>query len=51
MAEAMNDPAFLSSVLGSLPGVDPSDPQLKSLLAGLAKPPAKDPKDKEEPKK
>jgi len=29
------DPNFMSSVLGSLPGVDPNDPRIKSILGGL----------------
>ena len=36
-AEAINDPAFMSSVLGSLPGVDPNDPTVQEALAGLEK--------------
>lgn len=30
------DPNFMSSVLGSLPGVDPNDPRIKSLLGGFS---------------
>ena len=39
LAVQFNDPAFVQSVLGSLPGVDPSDPRIQSVLSSL------DPKD------
>eukprot|EP00294_Goniomonas_avonlea_P010824 CAMPEP_0114557820 /NCGR_PEP_ID=MMETSP0114-20121206/10039_1 /TAXON_ID=31324 /ORGANISM="Goniomonas sp, Strain m" /LENGTH=395 /DNA_ID=CAMNT_0001743143 /DNA_START=17 /DNA_END=1204 /DNA_ORIENTATION=+ len=45
---ALADPAFLSSVLGSLPGVDPSDPRVKGVLEALDK---KDEDKKDEDKK
>eukprot|EP00958_Prasinococcus_capsulatus_P020252 scaffold2602_cov292-Prasinococcus_capsulatus_cf.AAC.1 len=34
--EAVSDPAFMTSVLSSLPGVDPNDPTVQEALAGLA---------------
>lgn len=36
MGAVLADPNFLSSVLGTLPGVDPEDEQIKSVLASLA---------------
>ncbi|KJE89463.1 proteasome 54kD subunit-PA [Capsaspora owczarzaki ATCC 30864] len=51
-ATSMMDPSFLNSVLGSLPGVDPSDPRIQSVLGAIATgvPPAKpkDPKAEED---
>lgn len=38
MGAALTDPNFLSSVLGTLPGVDPEDAQIKEVLASLASP-------------
>ncbi|CAI0557752.1 unnamed protein product [Linum tenue] len=35
MSEVLEDQAFVSSVLASLPGVDPNDPSVKDLLASL----------------
>ncbi|XP_042476288.1 26S proteasome non-ATPase regulatory subunit 4 homolog [Macadamia integrifolia] len=35
MREVLGDQSFLSSILGSLPGVDPNDPSVKDLLASL----------------
>ena len=32
----MADPEFFSSILGSLPGVDPNDAQIQEVLAQLA---------------
>jgi len=43
------DAGFLQSVLGSLPGVDPNDPRIRSVLDSL--PPADDKDKKEEEKK
>ena len=40
------DPSFVQSVLGSLPGVDPSDPRIQSVISQLPQNP--DAKDKEE---
>ena len=34
-AEVMNDPAFLQSVLGNLPGVDPSSDAVQSAVDAL----------------
>jgi hypothetical protein len=31
------DPALMSSILGSLPGVNPDDPRIKSALDGKKK--------------
>ncbi|KAF2322742.1 hypothetical protein GH714_030051 [Hevea brasiliensis] len=35
MSKALEDQSFVSSVLASLPGVDPNDPSVKDLLASL----------------
>ncbi len=35
VADMLVDPDYLASVLGSLPGVDPSDPALQGTLASL----------------
>ncbi|KAJ4850612.1 proteasome regulatory particle base subunit rpn10, partial [Turnera subulata] len=35
VSKVMEDQAFMSSVLASLPGVDPNDPSVKELLASL----------------
>ncbi|KDP29632.1 hypothetical protein JCGZ_18794 [Jatropha curcas] len=35
MSKVMEDQSFVSSVLASLPGVDPNDPSVKDLLASL----------------
>jgi len=37
MGAVLADPGFLSAVLGTLPGVDPEDEQIKGVLASLAK--------------
>ena len=34
--EAMNDPDFMNSVLGSLSGVDPTDPRIQNVLQGFS---------------
>jgi len=48
----MTDPDFVNSVLSSLPGVDPNDERLKSVLASLTKPAdKKDDKDDKKDKK
>lgn len=39
VADMLGDPAYLASVLGSLPGVDPSDPALQGALASLGQTP------------
>ena len=41
------DPAFLQSVLGSLPGVDPNDPRIQSVLQSMPPPDKKDDEKKE----
>jgi len=35
----MEDPNFVNSVLSSLPGVDPNDETIRSVLQSLSKPP------------
>ncbi|XP_074575239.1 26S proteasome non-ATPase regulatory subunit 4 homolog [Curcuma longa] len=35
MSKVLEDPSFVSSIINSLPGVDPNDPSLKDLLASL----------------
>ncbi|XP_043709946.1 26S proteasome non-ATPase regulatory subunit 4 homolog [Telopea speciosissima] len=35
MSKVLGDQSFLSSILGSLPGVDPNDPSVKDLLVSL----------------
>ncbi|XP_072957367.1 26S proteasome non-ATPase regulatory subunit 4 homolog isoform X1 [Typha angustifolia] len=35
MSEVLEDQSFVSSILSSLPGVDPNDPSVKDLLASL----------------
>jgi len=47
-AAMFQDANFLQSVLGSLPGVDPNDPRIRSVLDSL---PADEKKEKEEEKK
>ena len=37
MSAMFQDPAFVQSVLGSLPGVDPNDPRIRSVIDGLPK--------------
>ena len=46
MSAVFQDANFLQSVLGSLPGVDPNDPRIQSVLQTL--PPADGEKKKEE---
>ena len=36
MSEVVGDAGFMNSVLASLPGVDPSDPAVQDVLAGLS---------------
>ena len=31
----VQDPSFVQSVLGSLPGVDPNDPRIQQVLSGM----------------
>lgn len=51
--QALNDPAFLGSLLSQLPGVDPNDPEIQTMLSSFAanqqqaKDKPKDDKDKE----
>ncbi|KAL5698337.1 hypothetical protein ACHQM5_029390 [Ranunculus cassubicifolius] len=35
MSQVLGDESFMSSILGSLPGVDPNDPSVRDLLASL----------------
>ncbi|KAG6761662.1 hypothetical protein POTOM_034891 [Populus tomentosa] len=35
MSKALEDQSFVSSVLASLPGVDPNDPSVKEVLASF----------------
>lgn len=52
LAEVMNDAEFIASVLESLPGVDPNDPNVKQLLADYSKDKADDKgKEKDKEKK
>jgi len=52
VSKAMEDPNFVNSVLMTLPGVDPNDPRIKSVLASLSKPQEKkDEKEKDKDKK
>ena len=37
LAEVMQDPEFIASVLETLPGVDPNDPNVRQLLANISK--------------
>ncbi|KAK6621585.1 proteasome regulatory particle base subunit rpn10 [Polyplax serrata] len=37
LAEVMKDPEFIASVLETLPGVDPNDPNVRQLLANISK--------------
>ncbi|KAB2602412.1 26S proteasome non-ATPase regulatory subunit 4-like protein [Pyrus ussuriensis x Pyrus communis] len=46
VSKVLEDQSFVSSILESLPGVDPNDPSVKDLLASLKNPSEKD---KEEP--
>ena len=49
IADALQNPELLGSILSSLPGVDPNDPRIKSVLEGLAGE-KKDDKDKDKSK-
>ena len=42
LPDVLNDPKYLSSVLSSLPGVNPDDPALQGALANLAHPKERD---------
>ena len=44
MSAKFMDPSFLQSVLGSLPGVDPNDPRIQSVLNAMPQ----NPEDKKE---
>ncbi|XP_078448289.1 regulatory particle non-ATPase 10 [Wolffia australiana] len=53
MSKVLGDQTFMSSILASLPGVDPNDPSVKDLIASLQgqheeKKPEEDKNDKEE---
>ncbi|XP_076896647.1 26S proteasome non-ATPase regulatory subunit 4 homolog [Bidens hawaiensis] len=50
MGKLLADQSFISSVLASLPGVDPNDPSVKDLLASMQNQPEKKDEDKEEEK-
>ncbi|XP_076910843.1 26S proteasome non-ATPase regulatory subunit 4 homolog [Bidens hawaiensis] len=50
MGKLLADQSFVSSVLASLPGVDPNDPSVKDLLASMQNQPEKKDEDKEEEK-
>ncbi|KAJ0546070.1 putative von Willebrand factor, type A, ubiquitin interacting [Helianthus annuus] len=50
MGKLLADQSFVSSVLASLPGVDPNDPSVKDLLASMQNQPEKKDEDKEEDK-
>ena len=49
--EAMQDPDFMSSVLGSLSGVDTSDPRIQNVLQGFSSASASSSAEEEEAKK
>jgi 26S proteasome regulatory subunit N10 len=49
MAAMFQDPAFVQQVLGSLPGVDPSDPRIQSVLSSM--PPSEEDKKEGDDKK
>ena len=36
ISDALQNPELLGSILSSLPGVDPNDPRIKSVLEGLS---------------
>ncbi|MFS7994325.1 putative ubiquitin interacting [Helianthus anomalus] len=46
MGKLLADQSFVSSILTSLPGVDPNDPSVKDLLASMQNQPEKDDDDK-----
>ncbi|KHG10801.1 26S proteasome non-ATPase regulatory subunit 4 -like protein [Gossypium arboreum] len=46
VSKVLGDQSFMSSILSSLPGVDPNDPKVKDLLASL--PSQSEPQEKEE---
>ncbi|XP_050364616.1 26S proteasome non-ATPase regulatory subunit 4 homolog [Argentina anserina] len=46
VTKVMDDQSFLSSILESLPGVDPNDPSVKEFLASLSKQSDKDEQDR-----
>ncbi|KAK9064098.1 hypothetical protein SSX86_017970 [Deinandra increscens subsp. villosa] len=51
MGKLLSDQSFMSSVLASLPGVDPNDPSVKDLLASMQNQPEVSPKkDEDKPK-
>ncbi|XP_023754253.1 26S proteasome non-ATPase regulatory subunit 4 homolog isoform X1 [Lactuca sativa] len=48
MGKLLADQSFVSSILASLPGVDPNDPSVKDLLASMQNQPESDQKKKED---
>ncbi|GKC52801.1 hypothetical protein Tco_1075546 [Tanacetum coccineum] len=50
MRKLLADQSFVSSILSSLPGVDPNDPSVKDLLASMQNQPEKDEDKKEDDK-
>ncbi|GJS32337.1 hypothetical protein Tco_0530719, partial [Tanacetum coccineum] len=50
MRKLLADQSFVSSILSSLPGVDPNDPSVKYLLASMQNQPEKDEDQKEDDK-
>lgn len=49
--EAMNDPDFMNSVLGSLSGVDTTDPRIQNVLQGFSSASNNSSKEEEDKKK
>jgi 26S proteasome regulatory subunit N10 len=50
MSKVLGDQSFLSSILSSLPGVDPNDPSVQDVLASLQADDEEQKKDKTESK-
>ncbi|KAK1273744.1 26S proteasome non-ATPase regulatory subunit 4 [Acorus gramineus] len=48
MGDVLGDQSFVSSILASLPGVDPNDPAVKDVLASLQNQPQDQPKEKKD---
>ncbi|KAJ0076560.1 hypothetical protein Patl1_36049 [Pistacia atlantica] len=53
ISKVLGDQSFVSSILTSLPGVDPNDPSVKDLIASLQGQPesSQEKKDEDEPPK
>ncbi|GKE23053.1 hypothetical protein Tco_1434565 [Tanacetum coccineum] len=51
MGKLLADQSFVSSILASLPGVDPNDPSVKDLLASMQNQPESSEQKKDEDKK